>query len=148
MMLQRARTKLKFALKKTTGVAGAILDMTGSRAKRYKKGTSAKRRKKRLKQKSSLPPVLEVIPYAMSIMTFFIAGYFTILYGLKFPEEMESAWLESVGVSLLQELVLQQVIKVMALAFLQSIVLPATLASIVNRIAQRAQATMPTTDQI
>uniref|UniRef100_A0A7S3CV71 Uncharacterized protein n=2 Tax=Palpitomonas bilix TaxID=652834 RepID=A0A7S3CV71_9EUKA len=119
------------ALQGISGMKGALLDALGGRVQ------SAKKRS--LSKGPIMPPVMMVLPYLMSILTFFITSYFLLLYGLSFTPEMEAEWLDSVAVGLVQELILQQFLKITLLGFLQAVILPSTFTAMVMWAGKAAE---------
>lgn len=86
-----------------------------------------------------MPPAMMALPYLMSILTFFITCYFVLLYGLSFTPEMEKEWLEAAGVGLIQELILQQFLKITLLGFIQAVILPTTFTAMVMWAGKAAE---------
>ncbi|KAM7380789.1 hypothetical protein PAMP_004062 [Pampus punctatissimus] len=79
--------------------------------------------KKRLCCHGGLPWWFIFVGWLLVIATSFVAGYFTMLYGLKFGKERSISWLISMIVSFFQSILVIQPLKVLCLAIFFALVI-------------------------
>jgi hypothetical protein len=86
------------------------------------------------KRQQPLPSPMIVVAYTMAALWMLIAMYFSIIFGLKFPSAQSRSWVMAFGISLIQDMVVQQSIRVAAKTTISLVVMPRIAAFIAGRI--------------
>ena len=74
--------------------------------------------RKKTAQKKGLPHWFVYVAYGIAFLTVVTSGSFVVMYGMQFGSDKSAAWLSSMTISFLQDILLNQPIKVFALATL------------------------------
>ena len=74
--------------------------------------------RKKTAQKKGLPHWFVYVAYGIAFLTVVTSGSFVVMYGMEFGSDKSAAWLSSMTISFLQDILLNQPIKVFALATL------------------------------
>jgi phosphate/sulfate permease len=86
------------------------------------------------KRQQPLPSAMVVVAYTMAGLWMLIAMYFSIIFGLKFPSAQSRSWVMAFGISLVQDMVVQQSIRVAAKTTISLVVMPRIAAFLAGRI--------------
>jgi hypothetical protein len=86
------------------------------------------------KRQQPLPSPMVVVAYTMAALWMLIAMYFSIIFGLKFPSAQSRSWVMAFGISLIQDMVVQQSIRVAAKTTISLVVMPRIAAFLAGRI--------------
>ena len=74
--------------------------------------------RKKTAQKKGLPHWFVYVAYGIAFLAVVTSGSFVVMYGMEFGSDKSAAWLSSMTISFLQDILLNQPIKVFALATL------------------------------
>ena len=81
------------------------------------------KKKKKMKMKCLFPWWFVYIGWFLCLSTATVAGFFTLLYGLNFDNKQQAEWLISMFVSMAQDVLVSQPIKVIFMAVLFALLL-------------------------
>ena len=132
--LQEAADTSKDPLGEATGIMRIVY--TGSEA--------ALRAISAGKRQQPLPSPMVVVAYTMAALWMLIAMYFSIIFGLKFPSAQSRSWVMAFGISLIQDMVVQQSIRVAAKTTISLVVMPRIAAFLAGRILNAYRKPQPT----
>ena len=85
--------------------------------------TPKKKKKKKMKLKCLFPWWFVYIGWFFCLSTAIVAGFFTLLYGISFDNKQQEEWLISMFVSMAQDVLVSQPIKVIFMAVLFALLL-------------------------
>jgi len=86
------------------------------------------------KRQQPLPSPMIVVAYTMAALWMLIAMYFSIIFGLKFPAAQSRSWVMAFGIAIIQDMVVQQSIRVAAKTTISLVVMPRIAAFLAGRI--------------
>jgi hypothetical protein len=84
-----------------------------------------------------------VVAYTMAALWMLIAMYFSIIFGLKFPSAQSRSWVMAFGISLIQDMVVQQSIRVAAKTTISLVVMPRIAAFLAGRMPKKLYSASP-----
>ena len=78
-----------------------------------------------------LPPKFSVAVYILAMLWMLLCSYFIVIHGIRFSPQMEEAWLVAFVVSVIQDILIQQVLVIVFKSTFQKVLLPAALKNVV-----------------
>eukprot|EP00960_Hanusia_phi_P061878 764965-Hanusia_phi.AAC.2 len=78
-----------------------------------------------------LPPNFSIAVYILAVLWMLLCSYFIVIHGIRFSAQMEEAWLVAFVVSIIQDILIQQVLVIVFKSTFQKVLLPAALKNVV-----------------